>query len=86
MQLIEDAGGARGQIDLYLSVFDESGANVGVMKGSHEVRLEGNDRRDRQIVVNFDPVRLPKGTYTVAAAVRDRLSDEVGVAFNKIRF
>jgi hypothetical protein len=48
--------------------------------------LEGNDRRDGQIVVNFDPVRLPKGTYTVAAAVRDRVSDQVGVAFNRIRF
>lgn len=86
VQLIKDAGGVRGQIDLYLSVFDELGANIGVAKASHEIRIEENDPRNGRIIVNFKPFRLPKGAYTFAAAVRDRLSDELGVAVQKFRF
>ena len=86
VQLIEDAGGAHGEVDLYLSVFNEAGVNVGSMKASHTIRLTGDEPRDQRVVVRFDPFRLPKGTYTVAAAVRDRLGEDVGVAVDKIRF
>ncbi len=73
-----------GRVHVYLSVFDQSDANVAFNHAVQDIALTA--AQVQQIVaspVNFRytmRVALKPGTYRVVVAVRDELSDEIGKA------
>lgn len=76
-----------GSVDIYLSIFDASGRNVGF---HHEVQplSFSPDQRDKALADAFRyrmNVRLDKGEFTLAITMRDDLSNDFGTAVQKVK-
>ncbi len=75
-----------GSVDIYLSIFDASGRNVGF---HHEVQPLSftPDQRDKVLADAFRyrmNVRLAKGEFTLAITLRDDLSNDFGTAVQRV--
>jgi VWFA-related protein len=84
LQYITDADGSRTRLDVWVSVFDRSGRNLKHTKFVAEVGVGSGESATGPMTVTIPGVALKKGSYRVVVAVRDQLTDHVGIAAQKI--
>jgi VWFA-related protein len=84
LQYITDATGSRTRLDVWVSVFDNSGRNITLTKFVSEVGVGSGESVTGPMTVTIPGVALRKGSYRVVIAVRDQLTDRVGVAVRKV--
>lgn len=71
-----------GRVHVYLSIYDETGNNVGYHHRVQNVDIaSGQDQPFRHEM----KVGLKKGRFTVVVTLRDELSDEIGTGFKDLR-
>jgi VWFA-related protein len=85
LQYITDARGSRTRLHVYVSIFDSSGRNITVAKSFADIAVQPNEATTGPMTITIPPLALGKGTYDVVVAVRDELTDHVGVATHKIQ-
>ena len=85
LQYITDTGGSRTRLHVYVSIFDSEGRNLTVAKSFADIAVRPNEATTGPMTVTLPPLSLGKGTYNVVVAVRDELTDHVGVATHKIQ-
>jgi len=85
LQYITDASGSRTRLHVYVSVFDEDGRNVKLVKAFADIAVKPNESATGKMTITLPPVALSKGTYRIVVAVRDELTDHVGVTAQKIQ-
>jgi len=85
LQYITDARGSRTRLHVYVSIFDSDGRNITVSKSFADIAVRPNETTTGPMTVTIPPLALGKGTYNVVVAVRDELTDHVGVATHKIQ-
>jgi len=85
LQYITDAAGSRTRLHVYISVFDEEGRNIKMVKCFADIAVKANESATGRMTVTIPPLMLSKGTYRIVVAVRDELTDHVGVTAQKIQ-
>jgi len=85
LQYITDAAGSRTRLHVYISVFDEEGRNIKMAKAFADIAVKANESTTGRMTVTIPPLLLSKGTYRVVVAVRDELTDHVGVTTQKVQ-
>jgi VWFA-related protein len=84
LQYITDARGSRTRLHVYVSIFDSEGRNITVAKSFADIAVQPNEATTGPMTITIPALSLSKGTYKVVVAVRDELTDHVGVASSKI--
>ncbi|MEA2329552.1 MAG: hypothetical protein QOE68_4511 [Thermoanaerobaculia bacterium] len=85
LQYITDNRGSRTRLHVYVSIFDSDGRNITLAKSFADIAVLPNEKATGPMTVTLPPLSLGKGTYNVVVAVRDELTDQVGVATHKIQ-
>jgi VWFA-related protein len=85
LQYITDDRGSRTRLHVYVSIFDSNGRNITVAKSFADIAVKPNEATTGPMTITIPPLALGKGTYNVVVAVRDELTDHVGVATHKIQ-
>ncbi|MEA2344458.1 MAG: hypothetical protein QOF63_2627 [Thermoanaerobaculia bacterium] len=85
LQYITDGAGSRTRLHVYVSIFDSDGRNITLAKSFADIAVLPNETATGPMTVTLPPLSLGKGTYNVVVAVRDELTDHVGVATHKIQ-
>ncbi len=84
LQYITDARGSRTRLHVYVSIFDPDGRNITLAKSFADISILPNESATGPMTVTIPPLALARGTYRVVVAVRDELTDHVGVVSQKI--
>ena len=84
LQYITDARGSRTRLHVYVSIFDPDGRNITLNKSFADIALKPEEEATGPMTVTIPPLLLAKGTYRVVVAVRDELTDHVGLVTKKI--
>jgi len=84
LQYITDARGSRTRLHVYVSIFDKDGRNITVAKSFADIAVQPNEATTGPMTITIPALALAKGTYKVVVAVRDELTDHVGLATSKI--
>ena len=84
LQYITDARGSRTRLHVYVSIFDSDGRNITVAKSFADIAVQPNEATTGPMTITIPALALSRGTYKVVVAVRDELTDHVGVATSKI--
>jgi VWFA-related protein len=84
LQYITDATGSRTRLHVYVSIFDADGRNITLAKSFADVNVKANETATGPMTVSIPSIALKKGSYRVVVAVRDELTDHVGLAVKKI--
>jgi len=84
LQYITDGRGSRTRLHVYVSIFDPDGRNITLAKSFADISILPNESATGPMTVTIPPLALAKGTYRVVVAVRDELTDHVGVTSQKI--
>lgn len=86
LQFIPAGEGSIGRVDIYVSIFDAAGRIIAFSRFARHASL----RRGDAPIGTFEestPVRLAKGRqYRVVVAVRDPLTDALGIAQQSVKF
>jgi VWFA-related protein len=85
LQYITDARGSRTRLHVYVSIFDAEGRNIILSKSWADISIQPNESATGPMTVTIPPLALNKGTYRVVVAVRDELTDHVGLVSRKIK-
>jgi VWFA-related protein len=85
LQYITDGRGSRTRLHVYVSIFDSDGHNITLAKSFADIAVLPNEATTGPMTITIPPLALGKGTYNVVVAVRDELTDHVGVATHKIQ-
>jgi len=85
LQYITDASGSRTRLHVYVSVFDDEGRNIKLVKCFADIVLKPNESATGPMTITIPPVMLSKGTYRIVVAVRDELTDHVGLTTQKVQ-
>lgn len=87
LQFVPSHFGSDAKVNLFVSVFDADGRNLGVQRfitSAHAKRDEATDHGD---LIQNATLRLTKGrAHTIVVAVHDQVTDSVGVAKQRIEF
>ncbi|HXH37009.1 MAG TPA: VWA domain-containing protein [Thermoanaerobaculia bacterium] len=84
LQYITDTRGSRTRLHVYVSIFDPDGRNITLAKSFADIAVEANETTTGPMTVTLPPLLLAKGTYRIVVAVRDELTDHVGLVSQKI--
>lgn len=84
LQYITDSQGSRTRLHVYVSIFDSDGRNLTVSKAFADIAVQPNESVKGPMTITIPALALSKGTYRVVVAVRDELTDHVGVATSNI--
>ncbi len=84
LQYITDARGSRTRLHVYVSIFDADGRNITLSKSFVDVSVQPNESATGPMTVTIPPLALTRGTYRVVVALRDELTDHVGLVSQKI--
>lgn len=84
LQYITDARGSRTRLHVYVSIFDKEGRNIVLAKSFADIAIQPNEPATGPMTVTIPPLELAKGTYRLVVAVRDELTDHVGLVEQKI--
>jgi VWFA-related protein len=84
LQYITDARGSRTRLHVYVSIFDPDGRNITLAKSFADISILPNESATGPMTVTLPALALAKGTYRVVVAVRDELTDHVGLVSQKI--
>jgi VWFA-related protein len=85
LQYITDDRGSRTRLHVYVSIFDSDGRNLTLAKSFADIAIKPNEKATGPMTITLPALSLGKGTYNVVVAVRDELTDHVGVATHKIQ-
>jgi VWFA-related protein len=85
LQYITDTSGSRTRVHVYISVFDEEGRNIKLAKAFADITVKPDESATGRMTITIPPLMLSKGTYRVVIAVRDELTDHVGLMTQKIQ-
>jgi len=78
LQYITDAAGSRTRLHVYVSVFDEEGRNIKMVKCFADIAVKANESATGRMTVTIPPLMLLKARIAWFVAVRDELTDHVG--------
>ena len=84
LQYITDARGSRTRLHVYVSIFDSNGRNITVAKSFADIAVLPNESTTGPMTITIPALALAKGKYKVVVAIRDELTDHVGLATSKI--
>jgi VWFA-related protein len=85
LQYITDGRGSRTRLHVYVSIFDSDGRNITLAKSFADIAIQPNEKATGPMTITLPTLSLGKGTYNVVVAVRDELTDHVGLATHKIQ-
>jgi len=85
LQYITDASGSRTRLHVYVSVFDDDGRNIKLVKCFADIVLKPNESATGPMTITIPPLMLAKGSYRIVVAVRDELTDHVGLTTQKVQ-
>lgn len=86
LQYLPDTNGSRGRVNVYVSIFDALGRNVSLTRIRQDVSLAADEQTaGKRIVLTVQEMKLSKGDYRVVVAVRDELTETVGLTIEKIK-
>lgn len=85
LQYITDSSGSRTRLHVYVSVFDEEGRNIKMVKCFADIAVKANESTTGPMTITIPPLMLSKGTYRIVVAVRDELTDHVGITAQKVQ-
>jgi len=85
LQYITDTSGSRTRVHVYISVFDDEGRNIKLAKAFADIAVKPNESTTGRMTITIPPVMLSKGTYRIVVAIRDELTDHVGVTTQKVQ-
>jgi hypothetical protein len=81
IQFVPRAGGSIGRLHVYISIFDDRGRNVGFHHLLRDIKSDDSADGDYTFSTNL---LLPAGHYQIAVAMRDEVSDSVGIGVVRI--
>jgi VWFA-related protein len=84
LQYITDTRGSRTRLHVYVSIFDPDGRNITLAKSFADIVIAPNESATGPMTITIPPLLLARGTYRVVVAVRDELTDHVGLVSKKI--
>ena len=84
LQYISGAGGSHTRLHVYVSIFDRDGRHIKLGKSFADIIIEPGEPAAGPMTIGVPSLLLAKGTYNVVVAVRDELTDHVGIAAEKI--
>jgi Ca-activated chloride channel family protein len=86
LTFIPSADGSSGRVDIFVSVFDSAGTNVWSVRLTRDATLAKNDAPTGTFNEATEVYLLKGKAYRVVVAVRDQLSEAVGVTQQIVRF
>ncbi|MEA2344459.1 MAG: hypothetical protein QOF63_2628 [Thermoanaerobaculia bacterium] len=84
LQYITDGSGSRTRLHVYVSIFDSEGRNLTVAKSFADIAVQPNESTTGPMTVTIPPLALAKGAYKIVVAVRDELTDHIGVTTKRL--
>lgn len=84
LQLITDATGTRGRVNIYVSVFEENGKHITTAMIPQEISLDKNRPSPSRFAFDLPKIQVKHGKYEVVIAVRDEVGETIGVSTTKI--
>jgi VWFA-related protein len=84
LQYVTDATGSRTRLHVYVSVFDRAGRNITVAKSFADIGIGVHEQPTGPMTLTIPPLAVKRGTYQIVVAVRDELTDHIGVVMRKI--
>jgi VWFA-related protein len=87
LQFVPSRQGSDARVNLFVSVFDENGRNLGVQRFVTSTHARRDETTDHGDLVQTATLRLTPGKgHTIVVAVHDQVTDSVGVARQRIAF
>jgi VWFA-related protein len=87
IQFVPSRYGSDARVNLFVSVFDANGRNLGVQRFITNAHAKRDETMDHGELTQTATLRLTKGTgHTIVVAVHDEVTDAVGVAKQRIEF
>jgi VWFA-related protein len=87
LQFVPSRYGSDARVNLFVSVFDANGRNLGVQHFITNAHAKRDETPDHGELIQNATLRLTKGTaHTIVVAVHDEVTDAVGVAKQRIEF
>jgi len=87
LQFVPSRHGSDARVNLFVSVFDANGRNLGVQRFITSAYARRDETTDHGDLIQNATLRLRKGTaHTIVVAVHDQVTDSVGVAKQRIEF
>jgi len=84
LQFVPSRTGSDARVNLFVSVFDANGRNLGVTRFVTSAHAKGDETTDHGDLIQNATLRLAKGAHTIVVAVHDQVTDSVGVAKKRI--
>lgn len=82
---VSHEGATRGRVHLYVSVFDTGGHNVALRKFIQDVELGADETTaGKRVVINIPGLTFKAGAYRMVVAVRDDVTDAIGLSMVNI--
>jgi len=87
LQFVPSRHGSDARVNLFVSVFDSNGRNLGVQRFVTNAHAKRDETTDHGELIQNATLRLTKGSgHTIVVAVHDEVTDAVGVAKQRIEF
>jgi len=87
LQFVPSRTGSDARVNLFVSVFDANGRNLGVQRFITSAHARRDETTDHGDLIQNATLRLTKGSaHTIVVAVHDQVTDSVGVAKQRIEF
>jgi len=86
LQFVPSRYGSDARVNLFVSVFDANGRNLGVTRFITSAHAKHDETTDHGDLIQNATLRLARGAHTIVVAVHDQVTDSVGVAKQRIEF
>ncbi|MEA2339585.1 MAG: hypothetical protein QOE82_3592 [Thermoanaerobaculia bacterium] len=87
LQFVPSRHGSDARVNLFVSVFDSDGRNLGVQRFVTSAHAKRDETIDHGDLIQNATLRLTRGkAHTIVVAVHDQVTDSVGVAKQRIEF
>jgi VWFA-related protein len=87
LQFVPSRWGSDAKVNLFVSVFDANGRNLGVQRFITSAHAKRGEPTDQGELIQNATLRLSRGTaHTIVVAVHDQVTDSVGVAKQRLEF
>lgn len=87
LQFVPSRNGSDARVNLFVSVFDANGRNLGVTRFVTSAHAKRDETTDHGDLIQNATLRLTEGSaHTIVVAVHDQVTDSVGVAKKRIEF
>src|SRR5438046_4838598 len=87
LQFVPSRFGSDAKVNLFVSVFDADGRNLGVQRFITSAHAKRDETTDHGDLIQNATLKLTKGrAHTIVVAVHDQVTDSVGVAKQRIEF